>query len=45
MNGFNWTFASTGVGNISSRGYEIEVCETKDSIDYQIVSEWINKNS
>ena len=32
-----------GVGNISSYTSEIEVCETKHSTDYKIVSDWISK--
>ena len=39
--GFNW---GIGLGNISSYTSEIEVCETKHSIDYKIVSNWIRKN-
>jgi len=42
--GFNWVFCGFGVGNISSYASEIEVCETKHSIDYKIVSDWIDKN-
>ena len=42
--GFNFTIGSFGVGNISSYTDEIEVCETKHSIDYKIVSDWILKN-
>jgi hypothetical protein len=31
-------------GFFSSYTSEIEVCEKKHSIDYKIVSDWINKN-
>jgi hypothetical protein len=31
-----------GIGNISSYNYEIEVCETKHSINYKILSDWID---
>ena len=41
IEGFNWGF---GIGSISSFTSEIEVCETKNSIDYKIVSNWISKN-
>jgi len=41
IEGFNWGF---GISNISSFTSEIEVCETKHSIDYKIVSDWISKN-
>ncbi len=37
--GFNFI----GIGYISSNSSEIEVCEIKHSIDYKIVSDWINK--
>ena len=44
IDGFNWGIGWFGLGNISSCNYEIEVCETKHSTDYKIVSEWIDKN-
>lgn len=44
IDGFNWGFGVFGFGNISSYTSEIEVCETKHSIDYKIVSDWISKN-
>ena len=44
VTGFNWVFYGFGVGNISSYASKIEVCETKNSIDYKIVSDWISKN-
>jgi len=44
FDGFSWNFAGFGIGNISSYSAEIEVCETKHSIDYKILSDWIDKN-
>jgi hypothetical protein len=44
MEGFNWGIGGFGLGNISSYTYEIEVCETKHSTDYKIVTDWISKN-
>jgi hypothetical protein len=44
FNGLHWTVAGFGIGNISSNNYEIEVCETKHSSDYKIVSDWIDKH-
>ena len=43
FNGLQWTAAGFGFGNISSHNYEIEVCETKHSSDYKIVSDFIHK--
>lgn len=45
FDGSNLCVAGFGYGNISSHNYEIEVCETKDSSDYKIVSDWIDKRS
>ena len=44
IDGFNWGIGAFGLGNISSYTSEVEVCETKHSIDYKIVSDWISKN-
>lgn len=44
VDGVNWGFVGFGIGNISSYINEIEVCETKHSIDYKKVTEWIEKN-
>jgi hypothetical protein len=44
INGFNWGIGYFSLGNISSYTSEIEVCETKNSIDYKILSDWISKN-
>ena len=41
MEGFNRGF---GLVYISSYSYEFEVCETKHTTDYKIVTDWINKN-
>jgi hypothetical protein len=32
-----------GIGTMSSYTSEIEVCETKHSTDYKILSDWIDK--
>lgn len=42
--GFTWGVGGFGLGNISSYTSEIEVCETNHSIDYKIVTDWIDKN-
>jgi hypothetical protein len=44
IDGFNWGIGVFSLGNISSYTYDIEVCETKASTDYKIVSDWISKN-
>ena len=41
--GSSWSIGGFGVGGISSYSEEIEVCETKDPIDYKILSDWIDK--
>lgn len=44
IDGFNSGFNGVNFGYISSYTSEIEVCETKHSTDYKIVSDWISKN-
>ena len=44
IDGLNWSIGGFGLGYISSHTSEIEVCNTKHSIDYKIVSDWISKN-
>ena len=44
IDGFTWGVGGFGLGNISSYTSEIEVCETNHSIDYKIVTDWIDKN-
>lgn len=44
FDGFSWSFAGFGSGSISSFTSEIEVCKNKNSMDYKIVSDWIDKN-
>ena len=44
LDGISWSITGSGMGYISSReDSEIEVCETKHSTDYKIVSDWIDK--
>ena len=44
FDGTSWSITGSGLGLISSlKDIEIEVCETKHSTDYKIVSNWINK--
>ena len=45
INGFSWGVNGFGSGYISSHTYEINVCETENSTDYKIVSDWIDKNT
>jgi hypothetical protein len=42
--GFFWGLGGVGFGSISSYTNEIEICETENSNDYKIISDWINKN-
>jgi len=44
MDGSNWSIVGFGSGTISSCNSEIEVCKTKHSSDYKIVSDWIDNN-
>jgi hypothetical protein len=39
--GSKWNVIGFGFGNISSYNCEIEVCETQNPNDYNIVSDWI----
>jgi hypothetical protein len=41
--GLHFSLVGTGGGTISSHNSEIIVCETKNSIDYKILSDWIDK--
>lgn len=44
IDGFNWGVgAGFGIGFINSYTSKIEVCETNNSIDYKIVTDWIDK--
>ena len=45
FDGTKWRVAEFGIAAISSYNYEIEVCETKHSTDYKIVSKWIENHS
>ena len=44
FDGSKWSVAGFGIGTISSYNSEIEVCESKHSNDYKIVSNWINNH-
>lgn len=48
IDGFNlgggFGVGNISFGNISSYTCKIEVCETNNSNDYKIVSDWIDKN-
>jgi hypothetical protein len=44
IDGFNWGVVGFVLGSISSYTSKIEVCETKHSTDYKIVTDWIDKN-
>jgi hypothetical protein len=44
IDGFNWGVGWFGLGSISSYTSEIEVCKTNHSLDYETLSDWINKN-
>jgi hypothetical protein len=43
IGGYNWNVWGIGFGNISSYTSEIEICKNKHSIDYKIISDWLNK--
>lgn len=43
--GYYWKLAALGMGNSQSYNYTIEVCETKNSGDYKIVSNWIDTHA
>ena len=44
INGVAFNFAGFGLGNVHSYTSQIDVCKTKNSTDYKIVTNWINKN-
>jgi hypothetical protein len=44
IRGFNVTFGGFGSGYIYSHTDIIEVCKDEHNTDYNIVSNWINKN-
>ena len=43
IDGFDWKVGGFGLGNISSQTYEIEITKNQNNIDYEIITEWINK--
>jgi hypothetical protein len=43
IDGFNWGIGGFGFGSMYSHTSELEVCKTEHSIDYKIVSDWIDK--
>jgi hypothetical protein len=42
VNGSSWSVGGFGLGVIHSHNTEIEICETTNSRDYKIISDWIN---
>ena len=44
INGFSWGIGGNGLGTIYSYTSEMEVCETKHTNYYKIISDWIRKN-
>jgi hypothetical protein len=42
LNGYNFNMFGMGFGNLFSYTSEIEICKTKHSIDYTIISNWLN---
>lgn len=42
FDGKSISVAGFGIGSISSHNAEIEVCKIKNSIDYKIISDWID---
>ena len=44
FDGSGWKLPGFGIVTISSYNSEIEICETKHSSDYKIVSDWINNH-
>jgi hypothetical protein len=42
LEGLSVSFGGFGYGNINSITNTFEVCQTKHSTDYKIVSDWIN---
>lgn len=42
FDGKSMSIAGFGIGSISSHNAEIEVCIHKNSIDYKIISDWID---
>jgi len=43
MYGSSWSIFGSGAGHITSLTSETEICETNDSADYKIISDWINQ--
>ena len=41
ITGYCFAFLGNGIGNISSHTWEIEVCKTNHSTDYEKVTKWI----
>lgn len=44
MDGFMFNFAGFGTGYIYPYTHKIEVCKTKHSIDYKIMTDWIDQH-
>lgn len=43
IDGYVWLLTGTGLGSIKTCDDKIEICKTKDPIDYKILSEWMDK--
>jgi hypothetical protein len=44
VDGFHWSLAGSGFGNLSTFASKVEVCKTNNPTDYKIVSDWISKH-
>ena len=45
FDGLAFSIIGFGICDIASHQYAIEVCENNNSIDYKIVSDWIDNHS
>ena len=44
LDGISWSIMGWGIGHMSSQNSKIEVCQTKHSTDYKIISDWIRRD-